>query len=210
MMTFAIGQASHGGPEGSIVATSALAMIRTLWNQGSNPSQILRAINDLNWSMVEADWKIAMSLLQFNPVTGYGSLCNTGEMQTFIVSCRGFRPIGNSQPLVGAQPDSQFNLSRFILQPGEILVSYTPHLFLNGQMPIEKSANHPERYYQESAQKKPLDQTGLLNIVRDLCDESANDITGYLARLLTHPASDPQFEYDRSLVLIKNIRKPIP
>lgn len=194
MLTFAIGQASHCGPEGSIVATSALAMIRTLWNQGSNPSQILRAINDLNWSMVEADWKIAMSLLQFNPVTGYGSLCNTGEMQTFIVSCRGFRPIGNSQPLVGAQPDSQFNLSRFILQPGEILVSYSPHLFLEGQ----------------GALGKTLDQTGLLNIVRDLCDESANDITGYLARLLTHPASDPKPEYDRSLILIKNIRKAIP
>ena len=209
MMTFAIGQASHGGPEGSIVATSALAMIRTLWNQGSNPSQILRAINDLNWSMVEADWKIAMSLLQFNPVTGYGSLCNTGEMQTFIVSCRGFRPIGNSQPLVGAQPDSQFNLSRFILQPGEILVSYTPHLFLPGQSPIEKPKSSREIIPQDPGQKKPLDQTGLLNIVRDLCDESANDITGYLARLLTQPASHPKPEHDRSMVLIKNIRKAI-
>jgi hypothetical protein len=210
MMTFAIGQASHNGPEGSIVATSALAMIRTLWNQGSNPSQILRAINDLNWSMVEADWKIAMSLLQFNPVTGYGSLCNTGDMQTFIVSCRGFRPIGNSQPLVGAQPDSQFNLSRFILQPGEILVSYTPHLFLAEQPPIEKPKSAREIPPQDPSRKKLLDQTGLLNIVRDLCDESANDITGYLARLLTQPASHPKQEYDRSMILIKNIRKAIP
>ncbi len=210
MMTFAIGQASHNGPEGSIVSTSALAMIRTLWNQGSNPSQILRAINDLNWSMVEADWKVAMSLLQFNPSTGYGSLCNTGEMQTFIVSCRGFRPIGNSQPLVGAQPDSQFNLSRFILQPGEILVSYTPHLFLAGQPPIEKPKAARDIPPQNPSQKKLLDQTGLLNIVRDLCDESANDITGYLARLLTQPAAHSKQEYDRSMILIKNIRKAIP
>jgi sigma-B regulation protein RsbU (phosphoserine phosphatase) len=210
MMTFAIGQASHDGPEGSIVATGALAMVRTLWNQGANPSQILRAINDLNWSMVEADWKIALSLLQFNPVTGYGSLCNSGEMQSFIVSCRGCRPIGNSQPLVGAQPDSQFNASRFILQPGEILVSYTPNLFLNRMVDAGPMAGAQGFSAADSAAKKPLDQTGLLNIVRDLCDESANDIAGYLARLLTQPIAQSQPNHDRSLILIKNIRKPIP
>ncbi len=203
MMTFAIGQASQGGPEGSIVATSSLAMTRTLWTQGSNPSQILRAINDLNWSMVDADWKIAMSLLQFNPVTGYGSMCNAGAMQSFIVSCRGFRPIGSPQPLVGAQPDTQFNSSRFILQPGEILLTYTPHLFANAAL-----FNDPNNNGQSAP--KPLDQTALLNIVRDLCDESANDISGYLARLLIPPKAPTKPQFDQSLILIKNIRKPIP
>lgn len=203
LMTFAIGRASQGGPEGSIVATSSLAMIRTLWSQGSNPSQILRAINDLNWSMVDADWKIAMSLLQFNPVTGYGSLCNAGEMQTFIVSCRGFRPIGSPQPVVGAQPDSQFHVSRFILQPGEILVSYTPDLFQNAAPFVDPRSRN-------NSQPKPFDQTALLNIVRDLCDESANDVTGYLARLLTQPSAQAKAGSDQSLILIKNIRKPIP
>jgi sigma-B regulation protein RsbU (phosphoserine phosphatase) len=210
MMTFAIGQAAHTGPEGSIVATSAQSMIRTLWNQGSNPSQILRAINDLHWSMVDADWKIALSLMQFNPVTGYGSLCNTGDIQAFIVSCRGFRPIGNSQPLVGAQPDSQFHPSRFILQPGEILVSYTPQLFLSRPVDAGPASVRRPSLTLEQDKNKPLDQTGLLNIVRDLCDESANDITGYLARLLVQPASNTKPERDRSLILIKNIRKPIP
>lgn len=207
MMTFAIGQAAHSGPEGSIVATSAQSMIRTLWNQGSHPAQILRTINDLHWSMVEADWKIALSLLQFNPVTGYGSLCNTGDMQSFIVSSRGFRPIGNAQPLVGAQPDSQFNPSRFILQPGEILVSYTPQLFRPLTLDPSPTARRNANQTTEKKQQKPLDQTGLLNIVRDLCDESANDIAGYIARLLTQPSSDAKPERDRSLILIKNIRK---
>jgi hypothetical protein len=96
------------------------------------------------------------------------------------------------------------------LQPGEILVSYTPHLFLPGQILTEKPKSARETLAQDPSRKKPLDQTGLLNIVRDLCDESANDITGYLARLLTQPASHPKQEYDRSMILIKNIRKAIP
>jgi hypothetical protein len=213
MMTFAIGQASQGGPEGSIVATSSLAMIRTLWNQGSSPSQILRAINDLNWSMTDADWRIALSLIQFNPMTGYGSLCNAGEMQTFIVSSRGFRPIGSLKPHVGAQPDSEYSASRFILQPGEILVSYTPNLFgsnVAGQAAPARSREAREQGRLNELTDKPLDQTSLLNIVRDLCDESANDITGYLARLLTQPIKNAKHPFDRSLVLVRNIRKPVP
>jgi phosphoserine phosphatase RsbU/P len=210
MMTFAIGQASQGGPEGSIVATSSLAMIRTLWNQGSNPSQILRAINDLNWSMTDADWRIALSLIQFNPMTGYGSLCNAGEMQTFIVSSRGFRPIGSLRPLVGAQPDSEFSSSRFILQPGEILVSYTPNLFDTNFARQASSSKKREQSRLNELTDKPLDQTSLLTIVRDLCDESANDITGYIARLLTQPVKHAKPEVDRSLILVRNIRKPVP
>jgi hypothetical protein len=104
---------------------------------------------------------------------------------------------------VGAQPDSQFQLSRFILQPGEILLSYTPQLFANA------APHFPARSPRDNF-PQPLDQTALLNIVRDLCDESANDITGYLARLLTQPGSQSDLRTDQSLILIKNIRKPIP
>lgn len=210
MMTFAVGQASQTGPEGSIVSTSALAMIRTLWNHGSTPSSILRAINDLHWSMTDADWKIALSLIQFNPSTGYGSLCNAGDMQSFIVSCRGFRPIGSAKPMVGAQPDTAFHSSRFILQPGEILLSFTPNLIpaATGQVPSRQATRHLPR--EAPAEEGPLDQSGLLTIVRDLCDESANDITGYLARRLTPHGPQAKTSFDRSLVLIKNIRKPVP
>jgi hypothetical protein len=210
MMTFAIGQASQTGPEGSIVSTSALAMIRTLWNQGSSPSQILRAINDLHWSMTDADWKTALALVQFNPVTGYGSLCSAGDMESFIVSCRGARPIGASKPLIGTQPDTLFNPSRFILQPGEVLVAYTPHLFQGAEAGLAKSTKQGGRKPHDPNASKPLDQTSLLSLVRDLCDESANDITGYLARLLTGQGPQVKFPFDRSLILVKNIRKAIP
>jgi len=196
MMTFAVGQSMQTGPEGCIVATSALSMIRTLWNQGTSPANIFRAINDLHWSMSDADWRLALSLIQFNPVTGYGSMCSAGEMQSFIVSSRGSRPMGTSRPPVGAQPDTVFNASRFILQSGEILATYTPNLFDGNQSRRVRNAT-------------TFDQTSLLNTVRDLCDESANDITGYLARLLTADESATQPSNDRSLILVRNIRKAI-
>jgi sigma-B regulation protein RsbU (phosphoserine phosphatase) len=219
MMTVAIGNASQIGPEGCIVATSALSIIRTLWNQGTPPHQILRVINDSHWSMTDADWTIALSLLQINPVTGYGSLCNTGDMQSFIVSSRGSRPIGSPRPFVGAQPDTVFTPSRFILQPGEILVGFTPKiLHVPQQKPsaLNFPGKDPHKPYvpspPESADlnrlgQKSLDQTTLLTLVRDLCDESANDIASYIARLLPQNAPDSPSPWDRSLVLIKNVRK---
>ncbi|MFN6162025.1 MAG: hypothetical protein ACK5AC_06615, partial [Planctomycetota bacterium] len=84
------------------------------------------------------------------------------------------------------------------------------HLFLNCMVESASLTGKHAFPSSEPIPKKPLDQTGLLNIVRDLCDESANDIAGYLARLLTQPAAQSQPEHDRSLILIKNIRKPIP
>jgi hypothetical protein len=182
-------------------------MLRTLWKQGAAPAQILRSINDLHWSMTDADWNIALSLMQFNPVTGYGSLCNAGDMQSFIVSCRGFRPIGSPKPLVGAQPDTNFSASRFILQPGEILVSYTPNLFADARIAQQPSRARSDNKPKDPNATVPLDQTSMLSLVRDLCDESANDITGYLARLLTSDSTSRNPTLDRSLVLIKNIRK---
>jgi serine phosphatase RsbU (regulator of sigma subunit) len=192
MMTFALGTADQHGPEGSIVATSAHAIIKTLWNQGSSPQQILRVLNDAHWSMTDADWSTAIALFQINPVTGYGSVCNAGDIQSFIVSSRGARPIGTLRPAVGKQPDTAFTPNRFILQPGEILVSYSSNI-------LNLKPSQPQ------SQPSPLDQARLLNSIRDMCDESASDIASYIARQL--PSQSESKGLDHSMFIAKNIRK---
>lgn len=221
VMTFAVGNAHRSGPEGSLVATSALSLIRTLWNQGASPKQILRTINDTHWSMNSADWNLDLALVQLNPVTGYGSLCSSGDIQSFIVSTRGARPIGMEFPPVGNAPDTTYTPTRFILQPGEILVAYSLRLFGQSETILEPTTGHgevgangqrsiPRPKKQNGVREthlKGLDPIQLLNLVRDLGDESAQDIAGSIARLL--PANDLESlaPLDRSMVLIKNIRK---
>ncbi len=204
MMTISLGNANQPGPEGAIVATSIQSIVRTLWQSNSNPVSMMRSINDTLWGMQDADWTASMGLIQINPITGYGSICSAGAIQSFVISHRGFRPIGSLGPHVAAQPDTLFNSNRFCLQPGEILLSLTSNILenTNGQ-PLaihKKKGNKPISY-------STLDQNSMLQIVRDMSDEKASDIAGYLARTLPTFQRDSHDGPDRSLVIVKNVRK---
>jgi hypothetical protein len=52
-----------------------------------------------------------------------------------------------------------------------------------------------------------LDQNSILHIVKGMWDERASDIAGYLARTLPSLDRDRNDGPDRSLVIIKNVRK---
>jgi serine phosphatase RsbU (regulator of sigma subunit) len=206
MLTFAMGNANQQGPEGAIVATGVQSIIRTLWKSNTPPAAIMRSINDTMWSMQEADWSSALGLIQLNPKTGYGSLCMAGDIQAFIVSYRGFRPIGTPAPRLASQPDTVFSPSRFHLQPGEILIAFNSGIL----QPVSKQSLSTN----SSRAPKPitysnLDQNTLLQIVKDMSDERASDIAGFLARTLPTFDRDQNQGVDRSFVLIKNIRKAI-
>ncbi len=204
MMTISLGNANQPGPEGAIVATSIQSIVRTLWQSNSNPVSMMRSINDTLWGMQDADWTASMGLIQINPITGYGSICSAGAIQSFVISHRGFRPIGSLGPRVAAQPDTLFNSNRFCLQPGEILLSLTSNILenTNGQpLAIHKKKGNKAISY------STLDQNSMLQIVRDMSDEKASDIAGYLARTLPTFQRDSIDGPDRSLVIVKNVRK---
>ena len=205
MMTISLGNANQPGPEGAIVATSIQSIVRTLWQGNQNPSSMMRTINDTLWGMQDADWTASMGLIQINPITGYGSICSAGDIQSFVISHRGFRPIGSMGLRVAAQPDTLFNSNRFCLQPGEILLAFTSNILdtANGRaLPTQKKKKGGR-----TVSFSTLDQNSLLQIVRDMSDEKASDIAGYVARTLPTAQSDSIIGPDRSMVIIKNIRK---
>ncbi len=204
MMTISLGNANLSGPEGAIVATSIQSIVRTLWQSNNNPMSIMRTINDTLWGMRDADWTASMGLIQINPITGYGSICSAGDIQSFVISHRGFRPIGSLGPRVAAQPDTVFNSNRFCLQPGEILLSFTSNVLdqtNSQQVPQQKKKG------QRAVNYSTLDQNSMLHIVKDMWDERASDIAGYLARTLPSLERDQKDGPDRSMIIIKNVRK---
>jgi phosphoserine phosphatase RsbU/P len=203
MLTIAVGNASQQGPEGAIVATSLQSIVRTLWQGNANPTSIMRSINDTLWGMQDADWTASMGLIQINPVTGYGSICSAGDIQSFVISHRGFRPIGSEGLRVAAQPDTLFKSERFCLQPGEIFLAFTSNVLNNLH---GAPTHHQKKKGSRSLSYSTLDQNSLLQIVRDMSDEKASDIAGYVARTLP-TNSDATVGPDRSMVLVKNIRK---
>lgn len=208
-ITIAVGNAQQQGPDGAIVSTGIQSILRALWNKGESPTAIMRAINDTMWSMQEADWAASLNLIQINPKTGYGSICCAGSMETFIVSHRGFRPIGIPSPRAAILPDSIYKASRFCLQPSEILVSYTAGILTPNQSSYAKptSMNTKTKRPPSPVNYAQLDQSSLLQIVREMSQEKANDITGFLARTLPTFDRSTNDGADRSLILVRNTRK---
>jgi len=204
MMTISLGNANQPGPEGALIATSIQSIVRTMWQSNNNPVSIMRTINDTLWGMQDADWSASMGLIQINPATGYGSICCAGDIQAFVISHRGFRPIGSLGSRVAAQPDTLFNSNRFCLQPGEILLAFTSDIVdkTNGQ-PLPQQRKKGVR----SLSYSTLDQNSMLQIVRAMSDEKATDIAGYLARTLPTFQRDTNEGPDRSLVIVKNVKK---
>ncbi len=200
LITLGVGSASGSGPQGALVATTVQSTIRALWPMSATPSQILAKSSDVLWGCDEADWSASAALFQINPETGYGSVATAGKVQAFIVSSRGFRPLGNPSPRLASRPDSVYSCQRFVLQPGEALIAFSDTVV---QMPAAYDrSNQRER----RSVAKMLDQNGLLQAVRQSIDADAAEIAAHLARLL--PSISPHSQgYDRSLVVLKNIRK---
>ena len=201
MMVASVGSASGNGPQGAMVATTVRSTVRTLWPTVQSPAQILRGANDVLWGADEADWTASTALFQINPETGYGSLSTAGGVQAFVISQRGFRPIGTSASRLALQPDTIYSNQRFVLQAGEVLVAFSDTVVSN--IPTLQGPHSRNR----RSVAKVLDQNALLQSVRTLIDSSASDIASHLARMLPNFAPASSIGCDRSLVVIKNTRK---
>jgi phosphoserine phosphatase RsbU/P len=202
MIVTSVGSASGSGPQGALVATTVQSTVRTLWPSVHSPAQILRGASDVLWGANETDWTASIALLQLNPETGYGSLATAGGVQAFIISQRGFRPIGLPSPRLAEQPDVTYANQRFILQPGEVLVAFSDTVV---QIPSQPSSTAPRT---RRSIAKVLDQNELLQSARHRIDDSASDIAAHLARMLPSLAPSLTSGCDRSLVVLKNVRKP--
>ncbi len=108
MIVAAVGSATAGGPQGALVSTGVQSTIRTLWPNGMSPSQITSNAADVLWGADDADWTASSALLQMNPESGHGNICLAGSVQAFIISQRGFRPIGSTAPKLALQPDAVY------------------------------------------------------------------------------------------------------
>ncbi len=200
MIVAAVGSASSKGPQGALVSTCVQSSIRTLWPTQHSPSQIIRSAGDVLWGVDDADWTASTAVFQLNPETGHGAVCLAGEVQAFIVSQRGFRPIGVQAPKLAYQPDAVYSNQRFVLQAGEVLLAFSDTVIR------EINLLDPKQRRDKRSQCKALNQNEILQSVRKMITEPASEIAAHLARMLptVHPTSKLG---DRSLFVLKNVRK---
>lgn len=211
------GDALASGPQGAIVASSINAIARSAWSQNRRPSEIIQSIGDYLFDGGEEDWLAHASLLQLDLKSGRGCIANAGNNQLFIVSERGFRPIGSLSKPLASSPMIQNQCAKFVLQPGEVLVGMSNNLVNQLNLPAgikigSKSNKNPSEAYNRLRRErrvlsKTLDQHELLREVRTMIDEDASEIARHISSRLPTLINREGGGADRSLLVIRNATK---
>jgi serine phosphatase RsbU (regulator of sigma subunit) len=192
------GTAQGNHTKGGLVATSALSLLRTIGDRGATLKHLMQWLNEQHAGMNEATWQLNLSLVQLNPITGTGSACSAGDQHCLVLSKSGVRHVGSSLPRIGENPDQSFLPGRFVLQPGEMLISFSSRLFQ------ESIVGNPNQ--QIPREGSPMDMAKLIRFLIDWREEPAQDLANSVAEQL--PLLDPSCHEprDRSFVILKNLR----
>lgn len=181
----AVGEANQSGPSGALVATSTQTVIETCWNANHRPSQILRKANDILWASEDESWKSSLCYMQVHPQSGSTQLSLCGDIQTFLLGERGFRPVAGTPTQLGEQPDTSFRNEQIYLEGGELLVVVSGAV-LGGM------------------EQGGFTQDIFMETLRKLYDENVGDIADQLARMLPiGPSGTEGFSRDRSLMILR-------
>ncbi len=213
------GEATSSGPQGAMVATAIDAIVHSLWTQSKRPAEILQSVGDYLFEGGEEDWAAHATLLQIDPSSGRGAFATAGHNHLFIISHRGFRPLGSIAAPLASMPDVQFNCSKFVLQPGEVLIGMSKNLV--EQLNLPNSAPSSNRSQPKSndaynklrrerrALSKSLDQHEILREIKLMLDEDAHEISRHLCNRLPVLINREGKNMDRSLLVIRNAKKAI-
>ena len=213
----AMGQAVCGGALGALAAASAQSVVRCGWQQGMSESQILRALGDQLFELGEEDWAMHLTALHLCGESGRGCLANGGMNQWLIASHRGIRPIALAARPLACNPHASSPVSRFVLQPGEVMVGMSATLVQQLNLPDAiRAPGETQRQREDAASKlrrhrralsRSLDQHPLLRRLQAMCDEPASVIADHFMRHLPTLLNASSPGVDRSLIVIRNARK---
>jgi serine phosphatase RsbU (regulator of sigma subunit) len=192
------GAAQENHTKGGLVATSALSLLRTLGDRGATIKHLMQCLNEQNAGMHDATWQLNLSLVQLNPITGTGSACSAGDQHCLVLSKSGVRHVGSSLPRLGENLEQTYMPGRFVLQPGEMLISFSSRLF--------QESNVGNSSTQIPREGSSMDMAKLIRFLIDWRDEPAQDLANSVAEQL--PLLDPSSlePRDRSFVILKNLR----
>lgn len=197
-------QSNHVG--GGIISASALALLRSLGDRGGAIKQIFQYLNDQHARAGDAGWHLNLAALQLNPTTGTGLACSAGDQHWVVLSKHGIRHVGSSLPRLGSDLEQAYLPGRFVLQPGEMLVSFSGRMFRN-----RGGREGDVRVGGVSGCEIPSEGTGLdmgkmFRFLLDWREEPAQDLANSVAEQLPLLDAMDAEPGDRSFVVLKNLR----
>lgn len=200
------GAAQSNQVGGGVVAASALALLRALGDRGEALKQIFQQLNEQHASAGETGWHLNMAALQLNPISGTGLACSAGDQHWVVLSKHGIRQVGSSLPRLGSDLDLAYLPGRFVLQPGEMLVSFSGRMFRSSVERDGEVRVGGGRGFEIPSEGTGLDMGKMFRFLLDWREEPAQDLANSVAEQLPLLDATDAEPGDRSFVVLKNLR----
>ena len=127
-LALVIAEARGTGYDAAMMAATARAAWQSHSGYRHDPAQMLRRIGDTLWGTNSGDQIVSLAYAQLDPETGDGMLASAGDISGIVASRFGYRPLFEANQPLGITIDGRPKLRQIQLQPGELLLAYTPGL----------------------------------------------------------------------------------
>ena len=127
-----VGVAGLNGESGSSMLTGALirGALQSQLQTVSGPHSVLRNLNDIAWASSPSKESAAMFLARIHPTTGAVQSASAGHVDAYILRPHGWEPIVTDGVPLGVDTDTEYELNRHHVAPGDILLAISdrgPH-----------------------------------------------------------------------------------
>ncbi|HYG98240.1 MAG TPA: PP2C family protein-serine/threonine phosphatase [Terriglobales bacterium] len=176
----AVGDITGKGTPAGMWFTHLVGLIQRYLVAGADPSQIAAEVNAHLCSLRPLGPFVTMFLAQLDPASGEMTYCNAGHFPPVLLPSRNkFSTLECGGPLLGALPETAYELGQHSLKPGDTLVAYSDGVIecrndKDEEFGTERLISEASRLTHESAQMTLLT---LLGAVQDftagqpVCDD---------------------------------------
>jgi sigma-B regulation protein RsbU (phosphoserine phosphatase) len=191
-VVIALGDVAGKGSPASLLMALLLAMMRTLLDEGLDPSALSERLNLQIWRHAPRSRFITLFVAVFEPASGQLTYVNAGQTPPLLRRVSGETEwLGDGGIALGLRETSRYPAITKTLAPGDLLVLYSDGI---------TEAEDPDGV--------PYEEAGLARAVSARPDATAPDLGAAVIHDVARHAREERFADDLTLVVLRRLPRP--
>jgi sigma-B regulation protein RsbU (phosphoserine phosphatase) len=191
-LVVALGDVAGKGSPAALLMALLLAMLRTLLDEGLEPTQLIERLNLQICRHAPGSRFITLFFALFDPRSGSLTFINAGQTPPLLRRASGAIERLNAGGIaLGMLPGSVYESSAVTLDPGDMVVLYSDGI---------TEAESPDGV--------PFEETGLEAVLHRRADTSAPDVAAEVVKTVELHAQDHRFADDLTIVVLRRLPPP--
>ncbi len=185
LLAVTVGKAVEQGVPGSLTANALKAAARAHARYHRQAERILQQVNLTLWTGSAGDQHASLFCGLIETATGRVCCAAGGSLSVLRLHDDGWESLGQTSPLLGQSPETDFEQFGYELQPGETLVAFT-------HSPCDASESN----------RRVQNEAKMAEALADKLDLTAEELLAAARRVLESQAAGPNRQ-DFSLLVVK-------